>query len=360
MLPIRPLFVVSLVALGLLGGVACTCVTCDDTPRASGGGDQLPWPDTVATLRQRIIALHATADELFVFSDHEFVRLSSDLTTVESRPLVAQLQNLGRPAVNDLVYARVARNISTGEELLQVSLAQNAAASALVAIDSLTPEPLEVIFDGETVGAFNREGTIYIQPVLRRDSRLVALARFELETDQTFTRIRELRFTGLIDLPEVRDLERVVSSVNYLEGAFYVATKFGAYRVSDAGQVERLTPADAEIRDVFRYDGAFYASQSSAGPMFTSRDGRAWNSSGIATNLRLVSPLGDSLIVSHEVEGWLWQITPDLERQARPLELNPGFPLDNSLYFGLVRFGERFYLSVDNRLYSSDRLEIEE
>lgn len=345
----------------LLSTTACTCLTCGDDDDGPAAGKKQPWPDTIATFRQRIIGLHATNDELYAFTANEFFRYSRDLTLVEARPLVAQYANLGQPAVNNLVYARVTRDLGSGEELLQISLAQNAAATELVAIDSLTPQPLQVIYDGETVGAFNRLGTIYLQPVLRRDTRRVALLRFEIKTNVTFTRITEFRYTGMIDLPAVRDIERVVSSVNYLDGAFFVATKFGAYRVSDAGVVEILTETNAEIRDIFRYDGDFYASQSSAGPMLKSIDGRTWNSSGIATNLRLVSVFGDSAIVSHELEGWTWQLSKKITDQSKPLRLNENFSTsNNSIYFGLVRFGQRYYMSVDNRIFAGDRLDIAE
>ena len=345
----------------LLTASSCTCLTCDDGDGGPVVIEESAWPDTVASLRRRIIALHATEDEVFAFTESEFVRFARDFSVVEARPLVAQYANLGQPAASDLVIARLTRDLGSGEELLQISLAQNGAANELIAIDSLTAEPLEVIHDGERIGAFNQTGTVYLQPVMRRDTRRAALLRFEIETNATFTEITEIRYAGMIDLPAVRDVERVVSSINEIDGAFFVATKFGAYRIADDGPAVLLTETNAEIRDIFSFDGELYASQSSAGPMLKSVDGLRWTNSGIATNLRLVGVFGDSAIVSHELEGWTWQMTHKITDQSKPVLLNASFPQsDNSIYFGLVEFRDRFYMSVDNRIVASDRIQVAE
>ena len=46
---------------------------------------------------------------------------------------------------------------------------------------------------------------------------------------------------------------------------------------------ERVIGPTASLRDVFRYDNIYYATQSSTGPLFESLDGRDWQPSGIVT-----------------------------------------------------------------------------
>ncbi len=352
----RGFWVLATAALLLqVGSSSCTCLTCGDEMDEPDKA-KLVWPDSIATTQQRIIGLHATADELHVFTANEFRRYSKDFALVESRNVVSDYQNLGQPAANDLVHARVLRDLGTLEEVLQISLAQNAAASETIVLDSLGPEPINVLATGETVGAFNNLGTVYVQPVLRRDTRQVALMLFSISTNQTFTRITDLKFERMVTMPEVREIERAVSSINYFSGHFYIATKFGGYRLSEAGVLERLTPTNTEVRDFFRYDGDFYATQSSAGPMLTSVDGRNWASSGIATDLRLVSVFGDSSIVSHELEGWAWRISKAIEKQSKPIQYNKDIVLNDSFFFGMVRFNRRFYMSVDKTILASDEL----
>ena len=357
---IIPILAISVAALLTLP--SCRCLTCDDDEGAAPAAEA-PWQDSVATFRERILSMLSTSTELYVATESEFVRygMSEDtvLREVERRPLVRRYRNLGQPALTDVVFARGLADIGSSEELVQFSLVQNSGATREVSIDSLTSVPVTLAFGGEVVGAFNRTGNIYLQPVYRRDTRRVALLRFELTYDPTFTSFQRIRFTGLVDLPNVRDLDRAVSTIKYLDGRFYVATKEGAYTVDNAGRVERIIPPSASIRDIFRYEGIYYATQSTDGPLFESQEGRVWSPSGIVTDFRLVEVIGGQLIVQ-ELEGWQWDIAEDVAEAAKPLRLNEGFPRDNDKYYALTRLQRDYYMSIDRRIVRARDLAAEE
>ena len=346
-----------ILVVGLAASVtlpSCRCLTCDDDDNGMGlEEDGALWQDSVAVFRERVLGLLATPTELHVATESEFVRYGTSddtvLTEVERRPLVRSLRNLGQPALNDIVFARGVDDIGSGEEAVQFSLVQNSGATRLIPIDSLSPVPVSMAFGGEVIGAFNRTGTIYLQPVIRRDTRRVALLRFELAYDPTFTSFQRIRFTGLVDLPNVREIERAVSTVKYLDGRFYVATKEGAYTVDNAGRVERIIAPNASIRDFFRYEGVYYATQSTDGPLFESQEGRIWNASGIVTDFRLVEVLGRQLVVQ-ELEGWQWEVADDVDEAAKPLRLNEEFPRANDQYFALARLNRDYYMSIGKRI----------
>ena len=354
-------FAIGLAVLAALP--SCRCLTCDDDGEPGPGLTEAPWQDSVAAFNERILGLLATPTELHVATESEFIRygMSEDtvLSEVERRPLVRRYRNLGQPALSPLVFARGLSDIGNSEESVQFSLVQNSGATREIPVDSLTEVPVTLAFGGEVVGAFNRTGTIYLQPVYRRDTRRVALLRFELSYDPTFTSFQRIRFTGLIDLPNVREIDRAVSTVKYLDGRFYVATKEGAYTVDDAGRVERIIGPTASIRDIFRYEGVYYATQSTDGPLFESQEGRTWVPSGIVTDFRLVEVLGGQLVVQ-ELEGWQWQIAEDVDADSRPLRLNEDFPRDNDKYFALARLGRTFYMSIDKQIVRAGDLEAEE
>lgn len=356
----RCIKIASILFAGVLSVTAlpsCQCITCDDDDALEA--DAAPWQDSVAVFRERVLGLLATPTELHVATESEFVRygMSDDtvLAEVERRPLIRQYANLGQPALHPLLFARALRDIGTSVELVQFSLVQNAGATREIAVDSLTEAPLTLAFGGEVVGAFNRTGTVYLQPVYRRDTRRVALLRFEIAFDPTFTSFQRIRFTGLVDLPNVREIDRAVSTIKYLDGLFYVATKEGAYAVDNAGRVERVIAPSASIRDIFRYEGTYYATQGTDGPLFESQEGRAWVPSGIVTDFRLVEVLGNQLVIQ-ELEGWQWELAEDIDAVAKPLRLNEEFPRDNDKYFALARLGRAYYMSIDKRIVRSREL----
>ncbi len=338
---------------------SCTCLTCDDEDELQVADRAKLWTDSIQVFRERILGMLANDGELFTVTESEFVRHTmvndSTLMEIERRPLLRQYANSGQPALHPVVFARSIRDIGNGEELIQFSLVQNAAATRVLSIDSLGVEPLSAVFGGEFVGAFDRTGTVYLQPVYRRDTRRVAVLRFELKTNTAFTEFVSIRYTGLIDFPNVRQTERAVSTIKWLDGNFYMATKQGAYLITRTGVAERIITPSADVRDVFRYEGVYYATQSSTGPLYESQDGLAWTTSGIVTDLRLVRVFGDQLL-SHDFEGWRWNITADITQQSKPLAINESFPIENDKYFGLVNLRGKFYMSIDRRIVRGEEL----
>ena len=349
-------FAVALAALAAASS-SCKCLTCDDDEMSVV--EEQPWQDSVAVFRERVLGLLATPSELYVATESEFVRFGTSddaiLSEVERRPLVRRYANLGQPALHPLIFARGLRDIGDGAESVQFSLVQNAGATRVIPIDSLSSVPLTLAFGGQVVGAFSRTGRIYLQPVYRRDTRRVALLRFEIDFDPTFTSFASLRYTGLIDLPNVREIDRAVSTVKYIDGMFYVATKEGAYAVENSGRVERIIAPSASIRDIFRYEGTYYATQSTDGPLFVSQEGRSWAPSGIVTDFRLVKAIGGQL-VTQELEGWQWRLAEDVDEPARALLLNEDFPRQNDAYFGLARLSKTYYMSIDKRIVRTEQL----
>ncbi len=358
-------FTFSLFILGIsLFMGSCTCVTCGDDDDGGGmnGGmntENEAWDDTEVETIERIIALHSTQDELQVFTKSEFLRVEMGTDRViQIRNFLPQFTALGQPAVNDLIFARGLRDTRDGSDAIEFQLVLNQGEVRRFAIDSLTPSLLAIEDDGAQIGAFNDLGTIYVQPVIQRDERRLGMLIFAIATDQTFFEFADVSFVGLIDFPNVREDARVVSSIRFIDDYFYIATKFGAYRLSESGVLETLIPSPTDIRDIFKYDGKFYATQVSLAPMFTSDTGLAWESSGIVTDLRLVDVFGDQL-VSQELEGWQYQLTEDLMSVTEPLRLNDSFGnVGNDQFFGIEKLGSSFYLGFENTLYKTDSLQV--
>ncbi len=334
---------------------ACRCVSCDDDVVLV---EEQAWEATDLTTDNRIIALHATATELLVFTPTEYLRTSptgSTIDVIEKRQFLPLFRTLGRPAVNDLVFARASLNTTTNAELLEFQLTQTGAGSVEFAIDSLTPELVAVEQKAAAIGAFSSNGRVYVQPVILRDTRSLSLMFFELDYNSSFTRFDSVTFAGMVAIPGVLEDDQVVSNIKYLDGNFYLATKRGGYRVSESGVVELVINNSTWVRDFFKYDGDYYATQIGVGAVLQSSDGRNFER-GNVLEIALVQVLGDHL-VSQDFEGYQYEITPSLEVQTRPLKLNDDFPLQNDIYFGLDRLDNNFYLGVDRQVWRAEELQ---
>ena len=343
---------------------ACRCIDCDDDERGGGvppEGRVQPWTATDLVTRGRITALYATPDELFVFTPVEFVRGSvedSTFTTVDRRPFPSVLRTLGRPAVNNLAFARGVLNTTTSEELLEFQLTQNAGGSVSLAIDSLGPELVSFEADASAIGAFSDDARTYVQPVIRRSDRNVALLFFTLDYNPSFTAFTSIDYNGLVELPGVVEDDKIVSDIDYIDDEFYVSTKRGLYRVSEGGVLETVLDDFNDIRDVFEYQGDLFATKASLAPVLQSEDGSNFRQSFVQ-ELYLTQVEGP-WIVTQNFEGWPYLLTDDLGERTLPLKLNDAFPDQRDLYFGLERWDNRYYLGVDQRLYVADELEVVE
>ena len=351
--------VLFVLGISLLSLPSCRCLDCDDD---GGGGtvqlDDAPWTATNLTTRGRITSLFATPDELFVFTPVEFVRGTVEdtvFTTVDRRPFPSALRTLGRPAVNNLAFVRGVLNTTTSEQLLEFQLTQNAGASITLAIDSLGPELVSLEEDASAIGAFNDEARVYVQPVIRRTDRNVALLFFTLDYNPSFTAFTSIEYNGLVALPNVTEDDKIVSDIDFIDGSFYVSTKRGLYRVSESGVVETVLDNFNDIRDVFRYQGDLFATKASTAPLLQSEDGFNFRQSFVQE--MYLTQIEGPYIVTQNFEGWEYLITDDLAQQTKPMKLNPDFPTARDVYFGLERWDNRYYLGVDQRLYVADDLE---
>ena len=219
----------------------------------------------------------------------------------------------------------------------------------------LGPELVSLEEDASAIGAFNDEARVYVQPVIRRTDRNVALLFFTLDYNPSFTAFTSIEYNGLVALPNVTEDDKIVSDIDFIDGSFYVSTKRGLYRVSESGVVETVLDNFNDIRDVFRYQGDLFATKASTAPLLQSEDGFNFRQSFVQE--MYLTQIEGPYIVTQNFEGWEYLITDDLAQQTKPMKLNPDFPTARDVYFGLERWDNRYYLGVDQRLYVADDLE---
>ena len=366
--PFRVLAAASIAwALLSLGG--CRCADCDDDDPPGPAPGAEPWRATGIETERPIIGVHASPFEVFAFSEGEFVRAAQDvdddtgeasLRLVGRRRFRTVLRRAGQPAVNDLVFARGALDTETGEQVIEFQTVQNAGGVAQVVVDSVRidstfDELVALVSDGREIGAFTRDGRVYAQPIVRRAERTVAILLFALDYDRGFERFTSVEPLAVVDLPGVREDDRAVSSITLLDGYFYVATKFGGFRVTRDGEVEQVIDGFTGVRDFFKYEGSFYATREGRGTLLVSDDGLFFRSSDLVQDFGVVEVLGEDIVVQR-FEGWPFFVTDALADAPDSLRLNRGFTRAQDAYYGIGRLNGRYYLGHDRTLYAADSL----
>ena len=336
----------------------CRCVNCDDEEEMQNIEIDEPWSLLEAVRpRTTILTIGSNDAQILLFTEDEFLAVGADGEVVQRRPYRREFRSLGRPAVREIVYARGAEDLRDGAEIIEFNLVQPGGDQFSFAIDSLDDRPQSLYRDAVTIGTFNDFGTVYVQPVLNRETRELELLFFELEPGVTLTDFEAVEFLGTVELPGIREIQGAISSIEFIDGAFLIASKFGGYRVTEGGVVSEVIDSPTDLRDFFVYRGQVYASQVTNGVLFTSRDGSAFERTGLVQDVRLAKAFGEQL-VSQELPGWNYRITSNLGETTEPLLLNSDFPVgENDDYFGLVKLDTLFYLGVGNRLYTSPELE---
>lgn len=344
----------------------CRCADCeDDGPEASVPPPGRLWREAAVETERPIIDVYTSPSEVFVFTESEFVRAAqhvdeSQLRVVDKRRFRSALRREGQPAVNDLVFARGALDTETGEQLVEFQTVQNAGGVRQlivdsVRIDSTFDELIALYTAGREIGAFTRDGRVYAQPIVRRQSRTLALMLIGLDYDEPFERFASVEPFAVVDLPGVREEDRALSSITLLDGSFYVATKFGGFRVSRTGQVEQVVETNTGVRDFFRFEGTFYATREGTGSMLVSEDGFLFGTSDFVQDFGVVEVLGE-FVVAQRFEGWPFFVTEDLSRSPDSLALNPDFTRSLDAFYGLDRLNGRYYLGLGGQVYVADSL----
>lgn len=357
------------VAALLLGG--CRCLDCeDDDPGGPETPARLqPWRSTTLSTERPIIGVHASPFEVLVFTENEFVRASqrvdpvtgeARLSVVDRRRFRSVLRGQGQPAVSDLAFARGVLDTETGEELIEFQAVQNAGGVAQLAIDSVRidttfDELAALASDGREIGAFSRDARVYAQPIVRRERRSLALVLIRLDYDRSFERVTDVEPFAVVDLPNVREEDRAISSVTFIDGLFYVATKSGGYRVTRGGEVEEVIDRFTGVRDFFKYEGAVYATREGPGGLLVSEDGVFFRNSALVQDFGVVDVIGEDVVVQR-FGGWPYFVTDDLAAAPDSLALNRNFTRAQDAYFGLARLEGRYYLGLGRALYVSDTL----
>lgn len=342
----------------LLGTIVLLCgcqrpLVVDDDPT----GSTAIWEKVGYNSETAILGLHATDFELYVSTESSFTRLNSNLEIIEKRafPVTTSF-----PVMSDNTFVRLATN-AQNRQVIEFHLARNGSEIHNVLTDTLpTPAGNSVDVDANSnqLGAFSNDGTLFLLAVKMLPARYYSLYLFSIQQNiehNSFVAVKMFKRMDLTDLDANTDGR--IKSIRFVNGNFYVASQQGAWRITPAGVATKQFAQWKE--DCFEWLGDLYMTGTVNYDLDKSIDnGLEWERVNVASELRHVT-VADTVIFTQEVVGKYYKVMPKDFKKAKSFVYPTGVSLDESLFYGLAYYNDRYYLAVDKDIYVGNKIKLE-
>lgn len=295
--------------------------------------------------------MHATAFEIYLITENAFARLNSELAVIEQRTL--PLSN-SIPALSDNTFVRLTTN-DQNRQVIEFRLARNGDETFRVLVDTL-PAPagnsLEIETYANSIGAFSTDGTRFLMAAKALPARYYSLFLFDIQQNLQHNAFVSVKMIKRIDLADLdANADGVVKSIRFVNGNFYVATQQGGWRITPAGEAVKKFSQWKE--DCFSWLGDIYMTGVVDFDLDKSIDnGLSWERVNIGSALRHVT-VADTMVFTQEVPGKPFALMPKDFKQAKAIAYPDSIDLAASLFYGMVYFQGRYYVSIDRNIYAA-------
>ena len=311
-----------------------------------------------------VLDLHATPSELYAISGSDFFRFDSSYNVIAEIPLDDTNGDIGVPALSDNIYSRVKLD-ANGQEILEFLLPRTATAVRRFALTDLAQEDDNALLmyrTARSIGAFSENEEQFVLPVrvLAQPTNYTAFLFFEIRQNPTFSDFLNLEYTNRVDVPTLSGDANTVTSIRFIDEAFFVTTLEGAFRITPQGDITRLF--FQRMTDFFEINGTIYTTGFNDADLHRSfNKGLTWErlSSSTQSKLKHVEKEGDYLF-TQRVRGFPYQVgDPEDNELERVLDINypDDFPLTQfDKFYGVAHFNGRYHFSVDNEIYHTGEI----
>lgn len=318
-----------------------------------------PWKKVEIATEGVIQNAYSTPFALFLITRDHFFRLNHKNEILEKR-LFHVSNDYGMAALSDNTLARITKN-NSGRLVLEFHLSKTPGEIIQFSSDDLKGNANEIVqFDyfGNSVGAFSGDGSKFLLPTQTFPNYHYSFYLFDIKLDAQTLHFQSVTLERRYEIPEMSTEDFNLSTIRFLDGNFYVASKEGAYKLNINGTVTQIT--DHWMKDVFAWNGKLYATGFEDADFWTSADnGKTWKRSNTASPLKLVTNTG-ALLFSQENPGNPFLVMDADFSDLKMLRLNIAFPDDHSAYKNIIAFTGKYYLSVANELYMSTDIKLDE
>lgn len=336
----------------LLCGCQRPLVVDDDTTDGATAWEKVDYNAETA-----ILGLYATDFELYISTENSFTRLNSNLDIIEKRafPVTNSI-----PAMSDNTFVRLTTN-DQDRQIVEFHLAHNGSEVFRVQTDTLPTPPgnsIDVDVYSNQLGAFSNDGTLFLMAAKVLPARYYSLYLFDIQQNNQYNSFVSVKMIKRIDLTDL-DANAVgrLKSIRFNNGNFYVASQQGAWRITPDGIATKQFAQWKE--DCFEWLGDLYMTGTVDYDLDKSIDnGLEWERVNVGSELRYVT-IADTVIFTQKVPGKYYQVMPKDFKKAKSFVYPVGVSLDNSLFYGLAYYNDRYYLAVDKDIYVSDKIKLE-
>ena len=294
-----------------------------------------------------------------MISDDEFVRINANKSVSERRKLTLPFRFLAKPVISEQVFARFVRPNQDDQEL-EFHLTKTPDKIFRISLDDLesaTNSLFSPVNSQTNSMAFNDRGDQFVVAVDQIDSDHHTFLMFDIQLNTSrndFEDIRLIQAVKAVDF--ANDLNSFVN-FEFIEGHYYATSLNGTWRLSEAGDVLKVSPR--ATKDVFPYDNKLYMTESSVQLSESENDGLSWvllpNDSDEPKALNFVEVLNDQ-VFSQEVPGKLFELASDDLERLTPLFINDTFPIGIGPYLEMTYTFESYILAVEKQVFWSDEL----
>ena len=311
-----------------------------------------------------LLDLHASASELYAISGSDFYRFDSSYNVIAEIPLDDDHGDIGVPALSDNIYSRVKFD-ANGQEILEFLLPRNPTAVRRFNLSDLAQaddNALLMYRTARTIGAFDEDEEQFVLPVrvLAQPTNYTAFLFFEIRQNPTLSDFLNLAYAKRVDIPDLAANDNTITSIRFIDEAYFVATEEGAFRITPEGTVTRLF--FQRMTDFFPLNGTIYATGFNDADLHRSfNKGLTWErvSNSTQSKLKHVEKEGDYLF-TQRVRGFAYDVADPADNGLeRVLDINypDDFPLTQfDKFYGVAYFNGRYHFSVDTDIYHTGEI----
>ncbi len=325
-------------------------------PDDDGPAEKADWRLLEFPAERQILGLHATPFQLYAITDNQFFRFNTEDEMVEIREMNMHNGVKGVPAMNDNAFLRLTLN-EDNRQILEFQHTRNGQSFVNIPVDSLEKDAgtfVEVEFVSRQLGAFSTDGTSFLLPVKVLPQRHYAFYLFNIQQNTASSAFVSVKPVKRIGIPELDAELNNLKSVRFLNGNYYVASSLGAWRITPAGDIQKIFPQ--WMLDFFSLKGKLYATGLTTYDLHYSTDnGLNWYRIDQSSQV-IYAETADTLLFSEVTLGNPYKLVSEDFKIARDIAFPKEAPTNPSVFYSVVFFAGRYYFSMDRDVYSAARV----
>lgn len=324
-----------------------------------------PWEELNFSTLHPILNTYATPYELYVISVDEFARIDAEGKEIEKRLIPAPAGTFGTPVLSDNVLMRLVKVEEAGgaKPYVEFRLTKDVSEVRRIPIKGLidsTETHIEIEYLGRQNGCFSDDGVYFLLPTTTFPNSYYSFFLFEIRLNQTsheFVSVDMVRRIDVPDFPAADGGAQQLESMRYLDGAFYLSSKVGGFRITADGTAIKLF--NHWTRDFFKNDGVLYCTGFNDEDFYFSLDvGHNWAQRDRKSVLKLVEAEGDYLF-TQENTGSLFSTVDDNFEKKLKIVYDKNFPASGyEAYNSVEYFYNKYYINVMNKIYYAKEIKV--